>query len=271
MIDLVANPGHIMAPDARLSAPPAVIGSPLQFERPSPFAGSSITVTDWARPDAVSGMGTSTANQNAAGTTEAATTQSVAPGVSNISFRTTIIDPNGAVSEYSAADGSNVGQWQIPLARDSPSGSAKVELGENPELADSTKGGHLRRETTLEKAVVEQVLVSQKPVNSHGSTEGQFQENSADPKPQADVHIKHLLARLPSGMWATEDVCNHLDAPDVSNTLKGTVVKKMLVAADEVDIPWEDISIGERIGQGTNQIKRLVRSEILSVGMQDRS
>ena len=49
MVDLLTKPGQITNPDSRLAAPPAVIASPLQFERPSLFNGSNVTVNHWAR------------------------------------------------------------------------------------------------------------------------------------------------------------------------------------------------------------------------------
>ncbi|CAM6084202.1 unnamed protein product [Calypogeia fissa] len=49
MIDLMVNPGTRMSPDKRLAPPPTVIPSPLQFERMNPFAGSSVSVLHWTR------------------------------------------------------------------------------------------------------------------------------------------------------------------------------------------------------------------------------
>lgn len=52
MIDLLVNPGTRMAPDKRQAAPPTVIPSPLQYDRLNPFGGNSLKVSHWSRAEA---------------------------------------------------------------------------------------------------------------------------------------------------------------------------------------------------------------------------
>ncbi|CAK9225432.1 unnamed protein product [Sphagnum troendelagicum] len=205
MVDLLESPGKIMAPDARLASPPAVIASPLQFERPSSFAISSIL--NWRdelglRDPANSGG-------------------EVAPG---------------PASELAASSRS-----AVPVAAAAATEAGKVGYGHSP------------RGATQQQQQANDASPRGGGAGSGIPTGNRYNE---DYHPRPSGFNKENVKGRASGdvsVAGRSDNSGGTSSPeeDSSRYSREKLVEHAVAFAKEYEIPWEDLLIGERIGQGS--------------------
>ncbi|KAL2609854.1 hypothetical protein R1flu_028427 [Riccia fluitans] len=236
MVDLMIKPGTIMAPDARLAAPPAVIPSPLQFERLSPFAGSSVTVLNWARHE-VGKEDVTDSVEKSDRPKDGARRVSEAPKVNHgLEFSQTdnsLEGPRGSAggSPHEAAGRDRLGVVNL-LERPGPS---RV-----PEQDAAANVSFLTESVTRRPAVFENSLNARYAV---GSQEARLYQQQHERSSVEDA------IRPSDRGWAKEDKRGSDDYSRSGGV--GKMLDQIASEASDFEIAWEDIVIGERIGQGS--------------------
>lgn len=238
MVDLLIKPGQIMAPDSRLAAPPAVIASPLQFERPSPFGGSSVTVVHWARGE----VGSKEGGGGSAPAGGSATTVVSTAAVTAVPIKTGAPDVDkGTVSSPRAQ---NMGPWRggIPSPRGNiapqPFDFTPLQFDQRTSVAQIAKEREMEKENSspMDNYLGSQPLYNQdasRNRNSDVTSAGQF-----DSEP---------VGRANDGRVGTPSS----QEEDLTKLTTEQLVENAVEFAREFEILWEDLIIGERIGQGS--------------------
>ncbi|KAL3678658.1 hypothetical protein R1sor_021614 [Riccia sorocarpa] len=247
MVDLMIKPGTIMAPDARLAAPPAVIASPLQFERPSPFAGSSVTVHNWARHEPGKKEGTGSAGsfdrlKDGAGEESYGYANDGAAKVNQgLEFSQTDTSGKGSRGSHGSNDAAGRDRLGVVSLLERPGPSNAPEQPGRREGA-AGKGGFLTVDVTRRPVVVESSSMAADAVgNQEVKRSRQQQERSS----------KEGAVRPYDGGWAKDDRrVTGLDEYSRSSGA-GRMLDQIASEASDFEIGWEDIIIGERIGQGS--------------------
>lgn len=252
MVDLLAEPGHIMPPDARLSAPPTVIASPLQFERPTPFAGSSVSVLDWARNE----LG-ARERGIAPGLRTAATSEQAANSPTGVTIKAPATD---AAKMGSGTGGSpraqNLGPWKGGVP--SPRGSvAPQPFDFTPLLFDQRNSvSQIAKEREQEKA---DSLPRDQEQSRGGQGQGGGRYEEYITGPSANQNQELSKGRVSGDVGsvdndtsgrANERGVSSSQEEEISRFSRGKLVENAVAFAKEFEIPWEDLIIGERIGQG---------------------
>ncbi|CAM6048312.1 unnamed protein product [Sphagnum compactum] len=208
MVDLLESPGKIMAPDARLASPPAVIASPLQFERPSSFAISSIL--NWRdelglRDPANSGgeVAPGPASELAASSSSAA----AAAEAGKVGYGHS---PRGATQQQQANDAS-------------PRGGGGGGAGGGIPTGNRYNEDYHPRPSGFNKENVKGRASGDVSVAGRSDNSGGTNDRGLSSSPEED-----------SSRYSREKLVEHAVA-----------------FAKEYEIPWEDLLIGERIGQGS--------------------
>lgn len=240
MVDLLTKPGQIMAPDSRLAAPPAVIASPLQFERPSPFGGSSVSVVHWARGGAGLREGESDLRPGDSATTVASTV-----AVAAVTIKTGSSDVDKV--SVSSPRAQNMGLWRGGIP--SPRGNiAPQPFDFTPLQFDQrTSVAQIAKEREMEKE-------NKSPLdNIQGS---QFSHHPEVPR-------NRIPDVMPAGQLDIEGAVRGNDGrggtpisqeEDSSRLTTEQLVENAVEFAREFEILWEDLIIGERIGQGSSPV-----------------
>ncbi|CAM6044342.1 unnamed protein product [Sphagnum compactum] len=204
MVDLLANPGKIMAPDARLASPPTVIASPLQFERPSSFATSSIL--NWRDEFGLRDL------SNSGG--EAGRPNSELAASSSV-----------PVAKAAAADSGKVGHGHSPHRTTQQANDA------SPGGGGGMQGGNRYNE------------------DYHARPSGLNQEN-AKGRVSGDASMAGQSENADIGRINDKGVSSSPEE-DSSRYSRQKLMERAVAFAKEYEIPWEDLIIGEPIGQGS--------------------
>ncbi|CAK9875827.1 unnamed protein product [Sphagnum jensenii] len=208
MVDLLESPGKIMAPDARLASPPAVIASPLQFERPSSFAISSIL--NWRdelglRDPANSGG-------------------EVAPG---------------PASELAASSRS-----AVPVAAATEAG--KVGYGHSPRGA--TQQQQANDASPRGGGAGSGIPTGNRYNEDYHPRPSGFNKENVKGRASGDVSV---AGRSDNSGGTNDRGVSSSPEEDSSRYSREKLVEHAVAFAKEYEIPWEDLLIGERIGQGS--------------------
>lgn len=237
-MDLLVKPGQIMAPDSRLAAPPAVIASPLQFERPSPFGGSSVSVVHWARGELSSKEGGS-GGVPAGGS---ATTATSTAAVTAVPIRTGAPDVDKGTAGSPRAQ--NLGPWRGGIP--SPRGNiAPQPFDFTPLQFDQrTSVAQIARERELEKE-------NSSPMDNYQGSQPSNNQDAARNR-NSDVTSAGLSDNEPAGRPIEARMGTPSSQEEDSTRLTTEqLVENAVEFAREFEILWEDLIIGERIGQGS--------------------
>ncbi|BBN20086.1 sterile alpha motif and leucine zipper containing kinase AZK [Marchantia polymorpha subsp. ruderalis] len=250
MVDLLIKPGSIMMPDARLAAPPAVIASPLQFERPSPFAGSSVTVLDWARYEPGRRdvpLRTTKPNRIRGGAEEGRKSMSAeaAGGAENQHLVVT----QGLEFSDSSARGSrgNAGGSNESAPKDRPGlvsllGNGAGFASEQPVRPRAgAKASFLTEDITRPPAVID----NSPKKNSHEL------KNPGTKVPSQEMFAMYEIKPYEQRAWAKEE--RRVTGSDEYSRSEGAgrMLDQIASEASDFEIAWDDVVIGERIGQGS--------------------
>lgn len=240
-MDLLIKPGQIMAPDSRLAAPPAVIASPLQFERPSPFGGSSVSVVHWARGEVGPKEGGS--DPRPGGFPESATTAASTFAVAAVAIKTGTPDVDKV--SVSSPRAQNLGPWRggIPSPRGNiapqPFDFTPLQFDQRTSVAQIAKEREMEKEN------------SSPMENFHGSQPSYIQDvarNRNSDVVSAGQSDYELAGRANEGKGGTPSS----QEEDSSRLTTEQLVENAVEFAREFEILWEDLIIGERIGQGAS-------------------
>jgi hypothetical protein len=209
MVDLLESPGKIMAPDARLASPPAVIASPLQFERPSSFAISSIL--NWRdelglRDPANSGG-------------------EVAPG---------------PASELAAS-----GSSAVPVAAAAATEAGKVGYGHSPRGA--TQQQQTNDASPRGGGAGGGIPTGNRYNEDYHPRPSSFNKENVKGRASGDVSV---AGRSDNSGGTNDRGLSSSPEEDSSRYSREKLVEHAVAFAKEYEIPWEDLLIGERIGQG---------------------
>ncbi|CAM6019611.1 unnamed protein product [Sphagnum balticum] len=204
MVDLLANPGKIMAPDARLASPPTVIASPLQFERPSSFATSSIL--NWRDEFGLRDL------SNSGG--EAGRPNSELAASSSV-----------PVAKAGAADSGKVGHGHSPHSTTQQANDA------SPGGGGGMQGGNRYND------------------DYHPRPSGLNQEN-AKGRVSGDASMAGQSENANIGRINDKEVSSSPEE-DSSRYSRQKLMERAVAFAKEYEIPWEDLIMGEPIGQGS--------------------
>ena len=238
-MDLLVNPGHIMAPDSRLAAPPAVIASPLQFERPSPFGGSSVSVVHWARGE----VGSKEGGSGGAPAGGSGTTATSSATVTAVPLKTRAPDVDkGTVSSPRAQ---NVGPWRggIPSPRGDiapqPFDFTPLQFDQRTSVAQIAKEREMEKENN---SAME---------NSQQASQPSYNQDAARSR-NSDMASAGQSENEPAGR-ANEGRMGTPSSQEEDSTRLTTeqLVENAVEFAREFEILWEDLIVGERIGQGS--------------------
>ncbi|CAK9272810.1 unnamed protein product [Sphagnum jensenii] len=210
MVDLLESPGKIMAPDARLASPPAVIASPLQFERPSSFAISSIL--NWRdelglRDPANSGG-------------------EVAPG---------------PASELAASSRS-----AVPVAAAAATEAGKVGYGHSPRGA--TQQQQANDASPRGGGAGSGIPTGNRYNEDYHPRPSGFNKENVKGRASGDVSV---AGRSDNSGGTNDRGRSSSPEEDSSRYSREKLVEHAVAFAKEYEIPWEDLLIGERIGQGS--------------------
>jgi serine/threonine-protein kinase CTR1 len=240
MVDLLTKPGQIMAPDSRLAAPPAVIASPLQFERPSPFGGSSVSVVHWARGGA--GLREGGSDLRPGGASDSATTVASTIAVAAVTIKTG--SPDVDKVSVSSPRAQNMGFWRggIPSPRGNiapqPFDFTPLQFDQRTSVAQIAKERELEKENSSPLDNIQGSQVSYHPELPRNRISDVISAGQLDI--EGAVRGNDGRGGTPSSQ-----------EEDSSRLTTEQLVENAVEFAREFEILWEDLIIGERIGQGS--------------------
>ena len=264
MVDLLAQPGQIMAPDGRLAAPPAVIASPLQFERPIPFAGSSVSVHNWARSGLGPREGNSVSGPQSVPNVELAISLVPPPKpILTVPIRVASADLDKGTS-ISSPRAQNMGPYRGGIP--SPRGGIAAQPFDFSPLEDSQRLGvvQIAKERELEKENSshnsawdrEKLRGGNNRYDEYqGSKASQNQDMLRGQRNSGDVNSGGQSDNEAGGRGGgtgtgTGSRASDSQEDEINRYSRGKLVENAVAFAKEFEIPWEDLVIGERIGQG---------------------
>lgn len=241
-MDLLIKPGQIMAPDSRLAAPPAVIASPLQFERPSPFGGSSVSVAHWARAEVGPKEGGS--DSRPGGAPESATTAVSTVAVAAVSTKAGT--PDLEKVSVSSPRAQNMGPWRggIPSPRGNiapqPFDFTPLQFDQRTSVAQIAKEREMEKENSL-------------PLENFQGSQPNYNQDVTKNR-NSDVVSAGQSDNEPTAGRANEGRGGTPSSQEEGSSRLTTeqLVENAVEFAREFEILWEDLIIGERIGQGAS-------------------
>lgn len=230
MVDLLVKPGQITNPDSRLAAPPAVIASPLQFERPSIFNGSNVTVNHWARGE--SGGAKIGNTSNASKASKSTSGNNIAGAM--VPVKTAPFDPDkGAAPVRSPRAQNYPNTWRGGIP--SPRGPAPPQPFDfTPQLFDPSSISQIAKERELEK---ENSQPRDRDQQYQGSQKSQNQDG------HRGIFSGDISDNDGSG-WPNDKGSS---SGQEDNNFRRARLGEF---AREFEILWEDLAVGDRIGQG---------------------
>lgn len=238
-MDLLIKPGQIMAPDSRLAAPPAVIASPLQFERPSPFGGSSVSVVHWARGEVGPKEGGSGPRYGVA--TDLSSIAASTTAVAAVPIRTGA--PDAEKSFVSSPRAQNMGPWRggIPSPRGNiapqPFDFTPLQFDQRTSVAQIAKEREMEKENSS-------------PIENYLGLQPSYNQDLARNR-NSDVVTAGQSDNEPAGRAnEAKGGTPSSQEEDSSRLTTEQLVENAVEFAREFEILWEDLIIGERIGQG---------------------
>lgn len=250
-MDLLIKPGQIMAPDSRLAAPPAVIASPLQFERPSPFGGSSVSVVHWARGE-VGPKGGSGPRHG--GNPDSALTATSTTAVSALPIKTGTLDADK--NSLSSPRAQNMGPWRggIPSPRGNiapqPFDFTPLQFDQRTSVAQIAKEREMEKENSS-------------PMENYQGSQPNYNQDLARNRNldvvtsgQSDHESAGRLIEGRGGTPSSQD-------EDSTRLTTEQLVENAVEFAREFEILWEDLIIGERIGQGLSFMLLLIKFRLI--------